>query len=77
MDGELITDRLEGTAVPIDPGSHTFVFETAGKPPITKRFVIRESQKDRPEVVVFVPASTLVPSVSRPNRPDHSHRRPI
>ncbi len=79
MDGELITDRLEGTAVPIDPGSHTFVFETAGMPPITKRFVIRESQKDRPEVVVFVPASTVVPSVptskpagSLPSTPDRN-----
>lgn len=63
MDGELITDRLEGTAVPIDPGSHTFVFETAGKPALTKRFVIRESQKDRNEVVVFAPAPTPAPSV--------------
>ncbi len=53
MDGNLLTDRLEGVAVPIDPGDHAFTFEAAGQPPIERRFVVLESQKDRHEVVTF------------------------
>jgi hypothetical protein len=53
MDGQPLADRLEGTALSIDPGEHTFVFETAGQPALTKQFVIEESQKDRREPIVF------------------------
>jgi hypothetical protein len=53
MDGEVLAERLEGTALSIDPGQHTFVFETTGQLALMKRFVIRESQKDRREAVIF------------------------
>lgn len=53
MDGELLAERLDGTALSIDPGEHTFRFETPGRPPLEKHFVIREGQKDRRESIVF------------------------
>jgi hypothetical protein len=53
MDGQLLSERLEGTPLSIDPGEHTFVFETAGQEPITRHLVVRESQKERREPVVF------------------------
>jgi hypothetical protein len=53
MDGEVIAERLEGTPISLDPGSHSFTFESAGQAPITKTLVIRESQKDRREGVTF------------------------
>ena len=53
MDGEAIADRLEGTALSIDPGAHTFTFETAGQGNIQKQFVIHEGEKDRRERIVF------------------------
>lgn len=56
MDGEVLVERLEGTALSIDPGEHTFVFETAGQPPLSKQFVIRESEKDRREAITLGPA---------------------
>src|SRR5579863_741315 len=31
MDGQPIADRLEGSAISIDPGTHTFRFEAAGR----------------------------------------------
>ena len=31
MDGQPIAERLEGTALSIDPGAHTFTFETTGQ----------------------------------------------
>jgi hypothetical protein len=53
MDGEPLTDRLEGTALSIDPGVHTFVFETEGQVPVQKQLVLREGIKDRREEVAF------------------------
>jgi len=53
MDGEVLAERLQGTAVSIDPGEHLFTFETAGQSPLTKKLVIVEGQKDRRETVTF------------------------
>ena len=53
MDGQPLSERLEGTALSIDPGEHTFTFETAGQPNVEKRFVIREGEKERRERVTF------------------------
>src|SRR5262249_36111555 len=52
-DGEPLVDRLEGTAVSIDPGEHSFTFETVGEPTVTRQLVIRVAEKERRERVVF------------------------
>jgi hypothetical protein len=64
MDGEVITERLEGTALSIDPGQHTFTFEAAGLPPLSKQFVIPEGQRDQHKAVVIDEASTSPASSS-------------
>jgi hypothetical protein len=53
MDGEPLARRLEGTALSIDPGQHTFAFEVAGQRPLEKQLLILEGEKDRRERVVF------------------------
>jgi len=53
MDGEVIAERLQGVALSIDPGNHTFVFETAGQPAVQGQLLIQEGDKDRRERVVF------------------------
>jgi hypothetical protein len=53
MDGELLAERLEGTAVSIDPGGHVFRFEKEGLPPVEKRLIIFEGAKDRRERIVI------------------------
>ena len=53
MDGVVIAERLEGVPLSIDPGAHVFVFETAGHLAVTRRFVLRESEKDRREGIAF------------------------
>lgn len=53
MDGVPIAERLEGVPLSIDPGPHIFVFEAAGHLAVTRRFVLRESEKDRRERIVF------------------------
>ena len=73
MDGEALSDWLEGTAISLDPGVHVFVFEAAGLPPLTKRMVIRQGEKDRREVVQLLsptPApGALLPPSSPTDRP--------
>ncbi len=53
MDGELLTEQLQGTALAVDPGEHKFTFETPGQPPLEKQFMINESQKERREAITF------------------------
>jgi hypothetical protein len=53
MDGAALTDRLDGSAIEVDPGQHTFRFEAAGQPPVEKPIVIGEGEKDRRETVVL------------------------
>jgi hypothetical protein len=53
MDGQPFADRLEGTALPLDPGEHTFVFETASRPSVVRHLVVREAQKERRETLTF------------------------
>ena len=63
MDGQPIAERLEGTALSIDPGAHTFTFETAGQANIEKQFVVHEGEKDRRERIVFgAPMVTAAPT---------------
>jgi hypothetical protein len=53
MDGQLFTDKLDGTALPVDPGQHSFTFEAEGHPTLKEQFVIREAQKERRESITL------------------------
>jgi serine/threonine-protein kinase len=47
MDGELLTRHLDGRAIAIDPGEHTFRIEAAGQAAIEKKLRIQEGEKNR------------------------------
>jgi hypothetical protein len=66
LDGDVLVEKLDGTSISLDPGAHTFTFEVAGQPSITKQLVIREGQKDRREVLQFgaPPPATSAPSTT-------------
>jgi hypothetical protein len=53
MDGEILAERLEGLAISVDPGEHTFVYETAGHARVSKTIIVQEAERERREVVVF------------------------
>jgi hypothetical protein len=68
MDGEVLAERLDGSALSIDPGEHTFRFEAAGQPAVQQTLVIHEADKERRKQVVIGTASA-VPFVPAPAAP--------
>jgi hypothetical protein len=73
LDGRPWLDRVDGAAVPLDPGAHTFTFQAAGQPPVTQSFIIREGDKARRERLVVgaaaVPAPPPPSGVTAPPEP--------
>jgi hypothetical protein len=63
MDGEPLATSLTGTAVPIDPGAHKFVFTPAGKTPVTVEAVVAEGDKRR-VIAMRVESASVPPSSS-------------
>ena len=55
MDGQVLAEHLDGSALSVDPGEHRFVFELAGSPAVEKSLVMREGEKNRRERVVLGP----------------------
>jgi hypothetical protein len=68
VDGELLTERIEGRSLPVEPGRHVFRYEMAGAPPIEERVFIMEGQKDRPMSIVFGGQIALAPPPPSPSQ---------
>jgi hypothetical protein len=75
MDGEVITGKLDGTAISLDPGAHTFTFEAAGQPPLTKQIVVREGEKERREMLQLGKAPAAPPPGPAPTAPTRCRPR--
>lgn len=63
MDGKPLVERVDGTAITLDPGDHRFTFETPGQAPVEKSFVIRQGEKDRRERIVIGPVPAPIDDV--------------
>jgi len=61
MDGAKLVDRLDGTAIALEPGEHAFTFESASRPAVRRSFVVREGEKDRREQIVLVAPAVVPP----------------
>jgi len=66
MDGELLAQRLDGTAIDVDPGEHKFVFETAGQAPVEQSLLVLEAKKSQMMEVTIGPAETQTPAPQQP-----------
>jgi hypothetical protein len=53
MDGEPFVDRLQGVAVELDPGTHTFLFESPHHARVEKRLMILEGVKAQRETITL------------------------
>lgn len=77
MDGHVLVDSLNGTAIPVDPGEHRFFFEAAGLPLLDKTLVLKAGEKDWREFVVFggaalpggAPPAAAAPPAGLPAQP--------
>jgi hypothetical protein len=75
MDGEVIAQKLDGTALSLDPGSHALTFEVEGQPVVNQTIIFHEGDKDRrvPVIIGPVPVTVLAPAptnVAAPPQPD-------
>jgi hypothetical protein len=52
VDGQPLTDHLEGTPLNVDPGAHTFTFEVKGHPVVTRQLLVKEGEARRQEHVI-------------------------
>ncbi len=68
VDGDVLAERLDGLAIPVDPGVHLFQFERAGVPPLQQQILIREGEKGR-ALPITLAAVASPPAV--PERPVH------
>lgn len=75
VDGELLVERLDGGAVPIDPGPHAFVFEPAGGVPVEQTLTILEGERLREVAVDQSPVKPIAPPPPppRPAEPKTVH----
>lgn len=53
MDGQLLLQQLDGSAVPVDPGKHTFTFSRQGEPDTSQDVLVNEGDKARKVEVRF------------------------
>ena len=53
IDGVASQTSLDGKAISLDPGVHTFRFETAGEDPIEQKVVVAEGEQSRAVTVSF------------------------
>ncbi len=78
VDGQLATEHIDGSAMPIDPGPHEFTFEAPGAPTLTDTVILHEGEKERRETVTLAigPAPEPVPSAGAPGTPDGATAKP-
>jgi hypothetical protein len=72
MDDHPLVDHLEGLAIPLDPGVHTFTFRGADHVSAEKKLVLAEGEKDRRVHVVLeapAPKTASAPEAAAPPPP--------
>ncbi|HXI58019.1 MAG TPA: hypothetical protein VNO55_18265 [Polyangia bacterium] len=53
IDGQLLTDHLDGTPLNVDPGLHAFTFDVPAGPTVTTRLMVQEGEIARHERVII------------------------
>jgi hypothetical protein len=69
-DGHPLAEKLDGTALRVDPGQHEFTFTAKDQPSVSQTFIIREGEKDRRELVQIgapAPAQVAAPPPPAPS----------
>lgn len=54
MDGKVVAEKMDGSPLVADPGSHEFSFEIPGEKALIRTFVLKEGEKGRKERILLV-----------------------
>lgn len=77
MDGKILTTLLDGTAMPVDIGQHTFEFRVKGQAPVTRTLIVIEGEKLRRErIALSAPRTAPVQSVVQGDASTSTNDRP-
>ena len=78
LDGETLTDSLDGKPIPVDPGSHKLHFEHEGSEPTDVTILLRAGEKNRNVAPVLVKKSTKVAALTTetPTTPETPQPKP-
>ncbi len=57
VDGATLSEKLDLKPVPLEPGSHTFVFEAEGAVPVERTLFFRDGEKNKKVTVTMAPAA--------------------
>lgn len=75
MDGHLLTDRLDGRPLRVDPGEHHFVFTSLGRISADMDLLLNEGDRARHGVVLRTDSAEKAPPVDGPSsQPEPSGR---
>lgn len=66
LDGRPLVETLDGKAIPVDPGRHTFRFEAQGEEPLEQEVVVSVGEKNRPVTIVFASGADAAPGDAPP-----------
>jgi hypothetical protein len=61
MDGKPFASQLDGKAIELDPGLHTFVFRYKDRPPFEQKVIVREGERSKLVHANF--------AIAKPNQP--------
>ena len=53
LDGKPVMTKLDGRPMSVDPGAHTFKYETDGYPTIEEQVIVKQGEKNRKVSVTF------------------------
>ncbi len=62
MDGTPLVEHLDGGSIPVNPGAHTFTFETAAGVRVDKQVVVSEGERNKRVVVQLSKGSGAAPT---------------
>src|SRR5262249_54424310 len=66
LDQTPLLERLDGKAIPLDPGEHLLRFERQGSPPVEEKVIAREGEQRRVLAVHFERAKGSTPVTPPP-----------
>jgi serine/threonine-protein kinase len=69
MDGAALVERLDGGSIAVNPGAHTFTFETAAGARGDKQVIVSEGEKNKRVIVQLSKGPGATPASPTPNAP--------